>query len=87
MQLPLDLIPAEIISQYNLHQIENNGWICMEIQKRMYDLPQVGILANELLTQWLATRDFYRYQFTPGLWWYVWQLITFVLIVDDFGIK
>ena len=26
MRLPLDLIPAEIISQCNLHKIEDNGW-------------------------------------------------------------
>ena len=42
MQLPLDLIPAEIISHYNLHQIADNCWIYNTIQKGMYGLPQVG---------------------------------------------
>ena len=53
----------------------------------MYGLPQAWMLANELLTQWLVTRGFYPCQFTPGLWWHAWQPITFILIVDDFGIK
>ena len=60
MQLPLDLIPAEINSKYNLDQIVDSGWIYIEIQKGMYELPQVGVLTNKLLTQWLATRGFYR---------------------------
>ena len=51
MWLPLDLIPTEIISQYHLHQIEDNHWIYIEIQKGMYGLPQAGVLANKLLMQ------------------------------------
>ena len=67
-QLPLNLIPAEIIQHYNLHHIQHNGWIYIKIQKGMYGLPQAGMLANKLLTQCLATRGFYPCQFTPGLW-------------------
>ena len=84
---PLDLIPAEIISQYNLHQIQDNGWIYIEIQNGMYGLPQAKMLVNKILTQQLATRGFYPCQFTPGLWWHACWLISSVLIVDNFGIK
>ena len=72
MRLPLNLIPAEIIQHYNLHHIQHNGWIYIEIQKGMYGLPQAGMLANKLLTQCLAMRGFYRCQFTPGLWRHAW---------------
>ena len=79
MRLPLHLIPAEIISKYNLHWIHDNGWIYIEIQKGMYGLPQAGMLANKLVTQRLTTRSFYPCNFTPGLWQHAsWP---------DFGIK
>jgi hypothetical protein len=53
----------------------------------MYGLPQVGILANQLLEKRLAAKGYYQCQHTPGLWRHVWQNITFCLVVDDFGIK
>ena len=53
----------------------------------MYGLPQAGLLANKLLAQCLTMWGFYQYQFTPRLWQHVWQPITFVLVVYDFGVK
>ena len=67
MQLPLDLIPEEISLKYSLQSITENGWVCIEIEKRMYGLPQTGLLAIKLLTQRLATPSFYPCHFTPGL--------------------
>ena len=72
MRLPLNLILAEIIQRYSLHNSQHNGWIYIEIQKGMYGLSQTGMLANKLLTQCLATRGFYPCQFTPGLWQHAW---------------
>jgi hypothetical protein len=53
----------------------------------MYGLPQSSILANKLLIKQLAQAGCHPCQFTPGLWRHVWRLVTFCLVVDDFGIK
>jgi hypothetical protein len=58
MRMPLDLFPDNIINHYDLRQKAKNGFVYMKIQKRMYGLPQAGILANKLLkkrarTTWL----------------------------------
>lgn len=39
MWLVIAFIPQEIINKYNLHDIERDGYICIEIQKGMYGLP------------------------------------------------
>ena len=88
MRLRLDLIPAEIIQRYKLHDfVDDQGWVYVEIRMGMYGLPQAGILANKLLEQRLNTKGYYHCQHTPGLWRHVWRDITFCLVVDDFGIK
>ena len=53
----------------------------------MYGLPQAGILANKLLKQRLAKHGYYECKHTPGLWKHRWRPITFVLVVDDYGVK
>jgi hypothetical protein len=88
MQLRLDLIPDNIICQYNLRDlVDEQGWVYIKIQMGMYGLPQAGILANKLLEQRLNTKGYYHCQHTPGLWRHVWQDISFCLVVGDFGIK
>ena len=54
MKLPLDIIPEEIIQQYNLRNLEHKGFVYMEIQKGMYGLPQAGKVANDKLKLHLA---------------------------------
>jgi hypothetical protein len=49
MRLPIDIIPKEIIDQYNLLPLVQNGYIYIEIRKGMYGLPQAGIIANNKL--------------------------------------
>ena len=39
-KLPLDIIPEEIIKQYNLRNLAHKGFVYMDIQKGMYGLPQ-----------------------------------------------
>ena len=58
----------------------------MKIIQGMYKLPQVGILAKNLLTQYLSDHGYYQVKQTPGLWRHVWRTISFTLVVDDFGI-
>ena len=87
MKLKFTLIPDEIVTAYNLHDFEEDGWVYVRIDLGMYGLPQAGILANKLLAKRLATAGYYQCQYTPGLWRHVWRPITFCLVVDDFGIK
>ena len=46
MELPLDIIPKEIIQQYNLRNLARKGFVYMEIQKCMYGLPQAEKIAK-----------------------------------------
>ena len=59
----------------------------MEIRKGAYGLPQVGVLANDLLKERLQKAGYYPTSTTPGLWRHQWRPIIFCLIVDDFGIE
>ena len=48
MRIPLKIIPREIIDSYNLDTlVENQGWICIRIEKGMYGIKQYGIIANQ----------------------------------------
>ena len=80
-------IPQEFIDEYNLTTFTYSGWIYFEINKGVYGLKQAGKLANDLLTERLAEHGYYQCLTTPGLWRHQWRPTTFVLIVDDFGIK
>jgi hypothetical protein len=53
----------------------------------MYGLPQVGIIAQQLLEKRLQKHGYRQSQTTPGLWKHDTHPISFSLVVDDFGIK
>ena len=58
MMIHIRLIPPEIIAHYNLNGLlYQYGCIYIEIIRGMYGLPQVGILANNLLAQLLKIMD------------------------------
>jgi hypothetical protein len=58
MRLPIDLMPAEIIIQYNLLPLVHNRFVYVEMRKGMYGLPQAGMLANKLLKKRLAKHGY-----------------------------
>ena len=87
MRMPLKIIPEHIIEQYNLREKAKNSYVYMEIRRAMYRLPQAGILANRLLKQCLAKHGYFEVAHTPDLWKHISRLISFTLVVDDFGIK
>jgi hypothetical protein len=53
----------------------------------MYGLPQVGIIAQELLAKRLKEHGYNQSETTPRLWSHEWCSITFSLIVNDFRVK
>ena len=87
LRIPINLIPEEVIQQYQLHLITHNGHVYVEIRKGMYGLPQAGLLANQLLESRLALDGYYQATHTPGLWKNHTKPVQFTLVVDDFGVE
>ena len=86
-QMPLNLIPEEIVKQYNLNKLAVNGKVCFEVRKGMPGLKQAGIIANERLSEYLKEAGYMQSKFTPSLWKHKKLDVSFTLVVDDFGIK
>ena len=87
MNMKLKIIPQEIIDQYHLQDLQENGWVYMKIVKGMPGLKQSARLANERLVYHLAPYGYAPVQHTPSLWKHESNGILFDLVVDDFGIK
>ncbi|KAI2491412.1 Reverse transcriptase (RNA-dependent DNA polymerase) [Fragilaria crotonensis] len=87
MRIPIDMLPAAIIEQYNLRPLFHNGHVYVEIRRGMYGLPQAGRLANNQLIAFLAPHGYHPVPLTPGLWRHNTKDIVFSLVVDDFGIR
>ena len=63
------------------------GLVYIKIQKGMYGLLQVGLLAQELLEQWLARNGYIQCKLTLSLWPHHIRSIPFCLVADDFSVK
>jgi hypothetical protein len=87
MKMPLSLFPIWIVEQYNLTKHAKDGWVHLEMRRAVWGLPQAGILANKRLQHKLAPYGYYECINTPGLWYHESRQITFMLVVDDFGVK
>jgi hypothetical protein len=83
----LAAIPQSIIHQYALRDKAHKGLVLVEFSKGMYGLPQAEILAFNQLKTNLATHNYAPCTHTPGLWTQSTRDITFLLVVDDLGIK
>ena len=66
-QLPIKLIPKEIIKQYNLDAIAVKGIVYIEIRKGMPGLKQAVKIANDRLTVHLAKHGYFPVLHTPQL--------------------
>lgn len=87
MCLPIAIIPEEVIAVYNLLPLVNNTFVYILIQKGMHSLPHAGKLANDELINHLAPFDYQPTTHTPGLWTHKNPNISFILTVDNVGIK
>ena len=68
MRLPVNIIPDEIMTKYNLAEIAVNGYVYILVVKGVYGLPQAGKIANELLVKRMRTAGYHPCKFTLGLW-------------------
>ena len=87
MKMKLKIIPQEIINQYQIQDMEEDGWVYMKIVKGMPGLKQAARLANERLVHHLAPYGYAPVHHTPSLRKHESNGILFALVVDDFGIK
>ena len=62
--MKMKIISQEIIKQYQLKDLEENGWVYMKIVKGMPGLKQAARLANERLVRHLAPYGCHQYS-TP----------------------
>ena len=67
MRIPVHLIPACIMEQYQLAGLIHNGYVYVEISKGMCGLPQFGILANDHLQAHSSSHGYKQATHTPGL--------------------
>jgi hypothetical protein len=87
MQLKLSHMPDSVIAYYHLLNITTpKRCIYCEICQGIYGLLQVGIIAQVLLAKRLKEHGYTQSETTPGLWTHEWYLITFSLVVDNFGV-
>jgi hypothetical protein len=87
MKMLLSRFPEEIVQKYNLNALAVDGWVYIEIRKRMYGLEQAGLLTNQLLQTRLAPFGYYPSRHAPGVWLHKTQPISFTLVVNDFAVK
>jgi hypothetical protein len=87
MNIPIALLPDDIIEHYQLQEKVLDGYVYMGIRKGMYRLPQAGILANKFIKERMARLRFFKQSHTPGLWKPVICPVWFNLCVDNFGMK
>ncbi len=87
-RMKLELFSQGIIDEYDLtSKVDHNGNVHCEVRQGMHGLPQAGIVAQELLKERLKKAGYTQSKFTPGYWKHEWRLISFMLVVDDFGVK
>ena len=66
-QKKLELIPQDIINEYNLHEKgDTKGCVHWEERRGMYGLPQAGIIAQNLLEKRLKKAGYIQHQVTLG---------------------
>ena len=85
--LSINIIPKEILTQYNLRTMDKNGYFYAGIIKLMYSLPQSERIAKHFFTKNISPYDYYQCQNTPGLWRQKWSPVTSSLAVDYFGLN
>ena len=52
----------------------------------MYGLHQTGLLVQKLLEKRLGAHGYTQSKFTPGYWMHKSHIVSFSLVVDDFGV-
>jgi hypothetical protein len=75
------------MAEYDLEQYFEGDIMHFEVNKGMYGLPQAGLLAQNRLIDHLAVHGYTQSTLVPCPFQHRDNGVTFVLVVDDFGIK
>ena len=59
MKIPLKYIHKEIMDEYNIQDIQSNGFVYVEIRKGMYGLKEAGIIAFKRLVEKLVPHGYH----------------------------
>ena len=86
-KISISLIPQNIIDKYNLMDKQINCFLYVRVEKGMYGLLQAGIIAHMALKENLRPFGYEPVPITLGLWRQKNNGITFILVVENFGIK
>jgi hypothetical protein len=88
LRVPISVIPQEVWDdpRYDI-PVAADGYVYLEIRRGMYGLKEAGIIAFNQLVKKLAPSGYEPMPFTPGMWRHRTKRTTFVLCVDDFGVK
>ena len=58
MRLKLSDLPKSVVQQYNMEaKATRDGYLHMDIRRGMYDLPQAGLIVQQLLEKGSTSRD------------------------------
>ena len=87
MRIPLKYFTQEIRDEYNIIDIEEDGYVFIEIRNGMYGSKEASILVFNYLVKNLAINGYHPVPFTAGSWNHETRQTTCILCVDDFGIK
>ena len=90
VKMRLSDIQDKVVQEYQLHEsgkVTADGFVCVEVRKGMYGLPQAGILAQQLLKRRLNDKGYFQSTLVLGLWKHRWRSVQFTLVVDDFRVK
>ena len=81
-------IPEDVIQEYKLKEkATSKGHVYLEVRKGMHDLPQAGLLAQELLEDRLEKHGYKQSKLIPGFWTRKLRPTQFPLVRNNFGVK
>ena len=86
IRIPQRMIPPATLTKYNLKPYLHDDSILVQVAKGMYGLPQAGLLAQQRLVSHLQLHGYHETS-TSCLFRHDSNGTTFILVVDDFGIK
>jgi len=80
-------IPAETMIEFDLHKYAAHDHVLFQVDGTMYGHPVAGRVANADLVTHLRQHDYIQDPNIPSFFKHKTNLVSFTLVVDDFGIK
>ena len=85
--IPTHFFIDETRQEYDITNLQHNGFIYVKIRKGLYCLKETGIIAFKILVKNLAPHGYHPVKYTPCLWRHTNRIIMFTLAVNNLGTK